>query len=112
MISKSMIKSNMNVNAADCGTKAVETDTFPRFCAATFSSFSDAERFRKFCDLYWIPSHLISVPGVLHSSCPACVEFELQSSLPFSLNKLPVPVREVAEKLSDGSWLPAWHAKH
>ena len=112
MISESMIQNNKNVNAAGSGTGAFETASFPRICAATFSSFSDADRFRKFCELQWIPSHLIPVPDVLHSDAPACVEFEFYTSLPFSLSKLPVPAEQVAEKLSDGSWLPAWHAKH
>lgn len=111
MISESMLHTNVTVNPAVSGTAAVETASFPRVCAATFFSDSDADRFQKLCELHWIPSHRIPVPAVLHSDCPACVEFELHSSMPFSLTRPPVPAEQVAEKLSDGSWLPAWHTK-
>ncbi len=91
-------------------TTAISADS--RVCIATFTSTTGASAFRQLCDMYWIPARLTPVPQSLNSDCPACVQFELNGALPFSLSKLPESAEELAERMPDGTWREGWHAKH
>lgn len=112
MINNTMTQNSTNTRKAQSGMMAGEAGNASRTCLATFPTTSEASSFKKLCEMYWIPARLMPVPVSLNSDCSTCVEFELNGCIPFSLASLPEKPEQIAEKMTDGTWVQEWHSKN